>query len=321
MPHSHAIVSLSRSHPLVRSTLFAIAASHLRHVSPLGTPQHRIAEHFQQSLALQDYQRALNTPRDELGQAGVNALLLSGALLNMLAFTLPESETAGGGGSDERPDPSTSWVFSPCEDRLDWLALQVGIKPMLVSIAAYFDEALSFVGPIFLGREKESWAFGEGARGYGLESVPKNWIEVFELDDSTDVPKASNDRKGDAAAPTARPSNVFRPAAMLLAQLRHLEPVRPNVFKNLQFMGKVQPAFRTLLYDRDERALWIFGYWLGLMCRFEGLWWCDERVRRDHRAIRMWLEQLRLAERSGVEGMVWKEMMEELDLAPVYGRT
>jgi hypothetical protein len=324
MHRSYEIISLSKSHSLVRNTILAITACHLRHVSP-GILQHRIAEHFQQSLALQDYQRLLDTPREKLSQSGVDALLLSAALLNILAFALPESETAGGG----EPDPSTSWVFSPREDRLGWLALQVGLKSLLISTAACLDKTLNFLGPIFLGAEKESWAFVRVGRG--LEGVPERWIKVFELDgtgcgcdgetagaaNAVDAPDVNRNR----AAACANPNNTFRSPVTILAKLRDLEPVRLNVFKNLQFLGKVQPEFRALLYDRDERALWLFGYWLGLMCRFEGMWWCDKRVRRDYKAIRMWLEQLHLTERPGIEGETWREMMKEFELVPVFVRT
>jgi hypothetical protein len=322
MPHSYEIISLSKSHSLVRNTVLALTACHLRHVSP-GILQHRIAEHFQHSIALQDYQRVLDTPREKLGQSGVDALLLSAALLNVLAFTLPESETAGGGGGGGgEPDPSTSWVFSPRKDRLGWLALQAGLRPLLISMAAYLDKTLNFLGPIFLGAEKESWAFV--GLGRGLEGVPERWIKVFELDGAGcgyGCEAAGSADAGNRAAARANPGDVFRSPAMILAQLRDLEPVRLNVFKNLQFLGKVQLGFRALLYDRDERALWLFGYWLGLMCRFEGTWWCDKRVRRDYRAIRMWLEQLHLTERPGIEGEMWREMVKEFQWAPVFVRT
>jgi hypothetical protein len=99
----------------MRNTLLAITACHLRHISP-GILQHRIAEHFYQSLAIQDFQTALETPSKSLGQQGVNALLLAALLLNMIAFTLPHQDN----GVED--DPKSSWVFSFREDRLGWLA-------------------------------------------------------------------------------------------------------------------------------------------------------------------------------------------------------
>ena len=105
IPRSYEIISLSKSHSLVRNTILAITACQLRHVSP-GILPHRIAEHSQQSLALHSFQRILDTPREKLGQSGVDALLLSAVLLNIIAFSLPESETASSGGGES--DPSMS---------------------------------------------------------------------------------------------------------------------------------------------------------------------------------------------------------------------
>ena len=323
LPRSSEIISLSKSNSLVRNTILAISACHLRHVSP-GVLQHRIAEHFQQALALRDYQQALDTPCEKLGQAGVDALLLSAALLNILAFALPESEIGDSSGGDE-PDPSTSWVFSPREDRLSWLGLQVGIKSLLRSTAAYLDKTMNFLGPIFLGAKRESWTFGGADRG--LEGIPEMWIKVFELDGAgysctsetasfTGTDKTTHE--GGVAVAKSKLGNVFQAPVMTLMRLRNLEIVRLNEFKNLQLLGKVQQEFLALLYDRDERTLWLFGYWLGLMCRFEGMWWCDKRVRMDYKAICMWLEQVHLADRPGVEGETWREMMKELYLAPVF---
>lgn len=287
IPQHHEIISLFQSEPLVRNSILAITASHLRHVSP-GVVQHRIAEHFQQSLALQQYQRTLEKPCDELGQSGVNSLLLSAALLNLLAFALPTAEV-------EDLDPSSSWVFSNSHDRLGWLAMQAGLRPLmrLRDVAPYFEDALALLGKIFLGSKNETWPLLH--IHYDLDSVPELWRTAFRMDDPT--------------------NDFFRPPLVIAAYLRTLDASYLSVFKGLQFFGKVSVEFRRLLYERDERAMWLFGYWLGIMCRFEGTWWCGQRVQRDYKAIRMWLEQLQLERHPGEDGKVWKEMMREYDLA------
>jgi hypothetical protein len=86
------------------------------------------------------------------------------------------------------------------------------------------------------------------------------------------------------------------------------------------FLTKIHGDLKSLLYNRDERALWLLGYWLGLMCRYEGIWWCERRVRRDYEAVRMRLYELHLGERAGVDGLYWKDMMQELEHAPVLTR-
>ncbi|KPM39312.1 hypothetical protein AK830_g7263 [Neonectria ditissima] len=295
MPFSQEIISLSKSHSLVRNTILAIAACHLRHVSP-GIIHHRIAEHFQQSLALQDYQATLDTPRQELGQSDVNVLLLSAVLLNILALTLPQSETS---------ELSNSWVFSPREDRLGWLALQAGLRPLIVSMAEEnLHKTLNFLGKIFLGEEVE--VLTAVPLTDSLDEVPKSWIRIFGLDNELDEENNTGY------------SGVFRFPVAVVALLRALKPNRRNALKNFTFLAKMKPEFRSLLFTRDERALWLFGYWLGLMRRFKGLWWCEQRMTRDYNAILTWLGHLRLTDRPGEEGKMWEEMMKDLELAPVY---
>ena len=304
MPGNEEITSLFKSNPLVRNTILAVTACHLRHVSP-GILQHRIAEHFQQSLALEYYQNALETPRDILGQSGVNALMLSAALLNLLAFALPDCGTAG--SEEDNLDSSTPWVFSTRTDRLGWLALQVGIKPLVLSMAPHLDKTMAYLSKIFIGSETESLIFTR--TGPGLDGIPEKWIGFFELDDAS------------SGCGNMRPGDEFRAPAVLLAKLQHVKPIHTNVFKNLQFFGKVHKDFRQLLYDRNEKALWLFGYWLGLMCRFQEMWWSEKRAKRDYMAIGVWLELRRLTERPGAEGEKWRQLMDEYYSAPVFDRT
>ena len=321
MPQSPEIMALFKSNSLIRNTMLAITACHLR-TAFSGVLQHRIAEHFQTSLALQDYQRALEVPQEHLGQSGADALLLSAVLLNVLAFALPESEAPDTINGDA--DLRTSWVFTTHENRLGWLALQAGVRPLMRSMVPYFESALSFLSLIFFGTREENWMLLQRSPDLG---IPEAWIKVFQLEntecdgecgtiDSRKAGSASHNQS--IAVYHPKPVNVYHIPVIVLAQLRNLEFRHSDVFKNLSFLGKVQSEFRALLYDRDERALWLFGYWLGLMCRFERTWWCDGRARRDYKAICMWLKQLHLAERPGVEGEMWRELMEDLEAAPVY---
>ncbi|KAK9365017.1 hypothetical protein V1509DRAFT_676962 [Lipomyces kononenkoae] len=316
---SDEVFALSKSHSLVRNTILAVAACHLRHVSP-GVLQHRIAEHFQQCLALRDCQKFLATPPTELGQSGVNALMFSAMLLNMLAFTLPESETSSTG----EPDLGTSWVFSTHEHRLGWLALQEGLRHVLRSTAAYLGQAMIFLGQVFLGPDNDPWVYS--AFPHSLNGLPEKWIKFFKLENaaygcecgpagSVEVVGASSGHSWTIARD--KRGEILRPALVALLHSLNAGPVGFNIFKYFPFLSKVHSEFRTLLYDRDEKALWLFGYWLGLMSRFEGLWWCDKRVNRDYKAIRLWLEQAHVTLRPGVEGEMWREMMEEFDKAAV----
>jgi len=301
MPGRDELVSLSQSNSLIRNTLLAITACHLRHMSP-RILQHRIAEHFYQSLAIQDFQIALETPSKSLGQQGVNALLLAALLLNMIAFTLPHQDN----GVED--DPKSSWVFSLREDRLGWLALQAGLRPLSISLSAYTDKTVAFLDPIMFGHGKAGWREIRKFRNLGI--VPESWIRAFKLKNDS-FSYGSNDADQNA---------IFGPATIALAYLRSIHPPQSMILFNWVFLMKIHGDLKSLLYKKDERALWLLGYWLGLMCRYEGIWWCERRVRRDYEAVRMRLRELHLGERAGVDGLYWKDMMQELEHAPVLTR-
>ncbi|KAE8440522.1 hypothetical protein EG329_007268 [Mollisiaceae sp. DMI_Dod_QoI] len=275
IPGRDELASLSQSNSLIRNTIFAITACHLRHMSP-GILEHRIAEHFHQSLAIRDFQKALETPGRLLGQQGVDAMLLAALLLNMIAFTLPHQENSA------EKDPRSS-----------------GSPASLNLIVGVFGE--------------DGWtAARTSRRPHSLDIVPETWIRAFQL---------KNDSSSCDSNVDADPNDVLRPAAIALAYLRGIDPSQSKIFLNLMFLTKIHGDFRSFLYNKDERAVWIFGYWLGLMCRYEGTWWCEQRVRRDYRAVRMWLDELQLGERAGDDGLYWKAMMRELELAPVFTPT
>jgi hypothetical protein len=98
-----------------------------------------------------------------------------------------------------------------------------------------------------------------------------------------------------------------------LAAIRALPPTPENGLKYARFVGALEAEFMDLLCDRDERAMWMLGYWLGAMGRL-GAWWTDLRVRRDGVAIRSFLLGKGVCERKGEEGEMWRLLMRDYDL-------
>jgi hypothetical protein len=287
--------------------VLAIAASNLRHLSPEVT-QYRVAECYYLSCSLRDYQTTRHFPPEKLGQDGVNRLLLSGVLLNVLAFAFPESEM-----TSDNNDPGSSWVFLPRQERLGWLALHAGLRFLFKAMDAYLEQSLVFLGPFFFGGRK-AWGL---KRGLGVEIMPERWVRFFQLD--------SVDSSGECGTATIRrprqtvndggvhevDGRVYLLPAIVLAQLRHLEPVPETIFTNLFFLGKMDTEFRELLFQRDRRALWLFGYWLGLMCRYQKVWWFESRVTRDYKAVCLWLDGVN-DDNDDNDNDEWKVMMDEL---------
>ncbi len=110
-------------------------------------------------------------------------------------------------------------------------------------------------------------------------------------------------------------SPLYRKPVQALAELRLLEPDCHGSFAYMGLVGKLDDGFRDLLLERDPRALWIFGYWLGLLGRLK-IWWCDRRVERDRAAVLCFLQDnLGLARRLGGEGRMWRALIADLDSA------
>lgn len=315
VPNAKAIVTMSQSSSLIRTTVLALSATHLRCIAP-SVVQHRVSEHFQQALALQQYQAVLYTPHDELNQDIANALLLSAILLNIVAFVLPASE-----GKQSAPgidDEGTTWDLS-------WLAMQAGLRPLMKSISTYLQTGYSFLELLFLGGDRPDW--GPEAVSKGLELVPTHWRQLFEIEDvagdlidcdgeitalAQRTGPEANRRRVDAEFYNAH-GNHYRVPVFILALLKNIAVKPGQAFKNLQFLIKLHPDFRALLSRRDIRATYLYAYWLGLMCRYNGTWWSDQRVQRDYAAISSYLRTLRLTLRPGEEGILWTQMMQELD--------
>ena len=251
----------------------------------------------------------LATPVHRLDQQGVNILLLCAALLNILAFALPPEQEGCQDKGSSSPDNglNSSSIFNSSNNHTGWLALQAGVRPLLRSLTTPFmEQTLRFLDTLFTGGDREDHTITIRPSTQSIDCVSATWRRMFELDDSRDgscgVPEATGN-------PVA--GDIFRAPVTAVAWLRGLEPLRSDVFKHLMFLSKVHTDFRALLYQREERAVWLFGYWLGLTCRFQDLWWCGPRVRRDFDAVRTWLAARRLPERSGAQGEMWKKMMEE----------
>jgi hypothetical protein len=289
MPGCHQVIFISGTNSVVYNSLLALSACHLRLTSP--SSQHYVAECFQQSLALKHYRKTLETPYNKLDQPTLDGLLLSTVLLNILAFGQQEYHKA-----NADTNPIESWVFSQHEDRLGWLALQAGVKPLMLSMASrsmsYMDDSMLFLGPILFGEDRKIWP--EIGRAPNLENVPQDWITFFGLRDPNTL-------------------DVFGHPVAALMHLRNLSPTPESVYLCFQFLWKLTPTFRQLLYERNERAMWIIGCWLGLMYRFGDIWWCYNRVVKDYHAICSFLRELKLPLRPGLEGKMWKVLVDELE--------
>lgn len=264
------------SHPFLLASILAVSASHLAYYTA-DTTKHRVAECALLSACLETFRPALCEP---LNAQRSDAFLLTSMLLNNLAFSRMESL-----------DPFKSWVFEDREDRLGWLSLQMGMKPLLMATAPFRNQSL--LRPIYKASDDDAGTFSK--KSMTLVRIPAHWMEL-----ATEMDERVNAVGGKGAFDEEKP---FREAVRLLAEIRLLAPSLENTFLYVQFFKALDVRFVRLLYNRDEGALWMFGYWLGLMARLD-TWWCKRRAVRDWAAIREFF----WAREAALGGGGWGEM-------------
>ncbi len=208
-----------------------------------------------------------------------DALLCAAVMLNAVTFAFVESHAL-----------STSWVFSSNPDRLGWLDLLLRFKKLEQATSQF--RASSFLQPLLDAGDDPVEEDAE------LDGVPPAWKRLAE-----------------GGHVQSRP--LYRKAVRTLGELRSMEPDCPGSFAYIGFTGKLEDGFRDLLFRRDPRALWIFGYWLGLLGRLN-IWWCSRRVGRDCAAVRCFLEERRLAHCPGDEGRMWQALIDDLSTASAW---
>lgn len=298
--------------------MLAVSAAHLRHhrTTPQARRESRVAEHFQQALALRGFRRALaQFPLAPDQQGTADALVLTCMLLNLLAFSLDDGDENG-----KESNPSSSWIFSPHDpDRLSWFSLQLGLKPLLVA-TAHIRASSSNNTTILAQMYGKTTPDSKSSDTPPQNPLPPHWLSFL--------------CGGDGGGEDSDPDNPLLEPARMLARVRDMPPQADETFlAYVGFVGALDAdlRFRGLLEARDPRAVWLLGYWLGLMGRFGPCcWWLRARVEREWRAVCAWFGQAQRSRRGviagtsrsetevGEEGGIWGLLMSEVEGAAVW---
>lgn len=310
MEFDNDFVSLFQSSEIVRHVVLGIAACHLRHLDP-GNHRHRRAEYFYQALAISSYRQRTESSLGKATLPEVIELLLSGMLLHVLAFPLPYApEETKHTITEDRP-----FSQQPTNETLKWLILQAGLRLVMRAAPDHMDAAMDVLRPIF----RSAHGIRPMAKAGDFSDVPQDWIKFFEL--KPDATSAVHENPPpQITAEAARLNTSYQEAIMAplvqAARLKNLQPTDSNIFHHFTFLAKMHPRFRGLLQRGDIGAIWLYGFWAGLMCRFRDLWWAQQRSQRDHAAILDWLRGLKEAERGNMPRDLWNRMIVELEEAP-----
>lgn len=264
---------------------------------------------------LQEYQRMVSSPWETMSESDAASLLLGGTLLNVTTFAALQDAQRPGPETNVDYD-KTSWIYNPLREErkamIAWLPLLVGARPLLMTMPAHLRLSIHWVRDVFFDDYSESLRFA--AAMTGSQAVPAAWATLFGLTGSSENENA--DVRIEAPASCNNLCSPYYLAVTALAYLRHLEPTGSAVFQTFQFPPKLERDFLTLLYDRDERAVWLFGYWLGLMCRFEGFWWYNDYVKEMYQDILKWLEERLVDDTFSMKELEWCVLLDELRAAP-----
>ena len=206
-------------------------------------------------------------------------------MLNLLTFTMVEQN-----------QPMKCWVFSNEHDRLNWFSVNMGLKMLLLRTKEYKDE--SMLEEVFKASDDEQGTF-HGTGYKPLVNVPEHWMRLCNLSETS-----------------LQTDNVFYEPIRILAIIRNLPVTEEALWLYMSFFGKLDFEFRDLLDVNDERAIWILGYWFGLLCRFENIWWFRGRSSNDYRGICIWLDRQGVKDRHGKDGEMWTSLVEDLESAP-----
>jgi hypothetical protein len=232
-----------------------------------------------------------------LTQSRSDALLLTSMLLNNMAFaSVSDKEEGSGYPPVSSSSPRTkNHNNNSSTNGLEWLALSMGLRPLLAATHAFHGPD-STLAPIFAASDDENRTFSRRSHEH-LRGAPAHWVWLV----------------GPSMLLGSSKEWCLREPLGTLAAARTLPPVAENRLKYVQFVGKLEPAFMGMLCDRDERAMWMLGYWLGLMGQL-GPWWSSGRVRRDGAAIRTFLVQANgVCGRGGEEREMWRLLMRDYD--------
>ncbi|OAA66896.1 hypothetical protein SPI_01472 [Niveomyces insectorum RCEF 264] len=285
--------------------MLAVAASHLAHHTAATNPsRHRVAERALLSAALDRFRPALVAR--PLTTERADALLVTSIMINNLAF-------AGLNGEDAL-DLNASWVFSRCADRLNWLGLQLGLKPLLAATAPFREASL--LRPMYEASDEAALVYaGDNAGDDTAEDgVPSHWDRLAAALDAEMISMGSGGGGGggDNTVEWIEEPHPAREAVRILAAIRRLPAAAHNVFLFVRLIAALDPRFVGLLRAGSEGGHWILGYWLRQMGRLD-LWWSRPRSTRDGAAIRLFLARRRVTEWAGDDGVMWRWLMADYD--------
>lgn len=259
----NVFIPFATQHSSLMHALLAISSRHMMYLQP-DDKAHQLAHAFHMQKATSRLQQRLSSP---LGRHNMDLVIANCLTLNAVCITYDKFE------------PSDSWVFAEDDraqrKRLFWVEMQVYACKIFNVFSEYVKD--SIWAPTFMEHGPESFrpqSLAELTKE-GADGIPQTLAELCDI--------------GPHSSARNNPYHMaLRHMNLIILGMERSSPHLYNLI--ICFIGQIQPDFRLLLIDKDERALLIFAYWLALMYDM-GLWWTAGRARNEGMAICMVLDK------------------------------
>ncbi|KAL6859481.1 hypothetical protein J3F83DRAFT_749073 [Trichoderma novae-zelandiae] len=263
--YRQVMANLSKEHPFLHHFFLLFSLLHDTHLSPSplsASQQSSLAFHWYHGTALLSHFLSLPSPSTALSSSHRDALWICASILGAASFA-----------SIRTQDPSAAWPLAdpdPAVD-LDWLKMGHG-KRAVWSITdpsrpeSVFHNILDRT-PMQRNSFDTSAPIPPGA-------LPKLFYTLFNLSSSSaDVSE-----------------NPYHSPCSILATLWNMPINDDNVLFFLSFITQIDPAYRSLVEEKDPGALLLLLYWHSIVMPHDR-WWLRRRCDVEARAILIYLER------------------------------
>ncbi|KAI9644238.1 hypothetical protein NHQ30_007593 [Ciborinia camelliae] len=229
-------------HPYMMHALLTFTLMHDRHMSIEHSIRMSPPEtfHWRQSISL--FSNMLSS--GPIGSSSErDALWATSVLLGTIAFCHIEAAT-----------PEEAWPLKPPSSLdLNWLMMSYGKS----EIWKLRQDKTASVFKTLMAPPYQTLPNSSHIR---LETLPQAFLTIFDLH-----PSSNSD------------DNPYHLVASLLSDIIDVDDAITVIMKFWTFVSSMHPQFKSLLLQKEPRALLLQAYWLGKVCQFPH-WWIWRRV-------------------------------------------
>jgi hypothetical protein len=243
-------------HPYLMHIIQVVTSLHDRYIATaLNSPQ-TVAEIYHLSQAAALFNKKLNKP---IKPSDRDALWSAAALLGFLAMTWIDAAT-----------PEEAWPLTKSDSAdLEWIRMSESKAAIWeVTNPLRPDSMFHIMATDYISQTEHALSKPE----LGIEGIPPSFAHLYDLDESSNAD-----------------NNPYFDVIHKLAPLLKTEVDRSNIVIYYAVVGHTSLAFKSLLEQKDPRALLVFAYWYAKL--IHSVWWLDRRSLMEGQAICLYLER------------------------------